>query len=75
MTRQINLLAYETYDDLISQLPRSVKKEEIDQLHRVVTIELSEAVVLTVYEDEILLDLGGTLFTIDQNEFDSITIR
>ena len=74
MTRQINSLAYETYDDLISQLPR-VKKEEIYQLYRVVTIELSEAVVLIVYEDEILLDLGGTLFTIDQNEFDSITIR
>ena len=75
MTRHINALAYETYDDLISQLPRSVKKEEIDQRHRVVTIELSEAVVLTVYEDEIMLDLGGMLFSIDQNEFDSITIR
>ena len=75
MTRQINALAYETYDDLISQLPRSVKKEEINQLHRVVTIELSEAVILTAYQDEVVIDLGGKLFTIDQNEFESITIR
>lgn len=75
MARQINTLAYDTYDDLISQLPRSVKKEEIDQLHRVVTIELSEAVILTAYQDEVVLDLGGKLFTIAQNEFASITIR
>lgn len=75
MTRHINALAYETYDNLLSQLSRAIKTEEINAINRTVRIELSEAVIMKVYQDEIILDLGGKFFTIKQNEFDSITIR
>ena len=75
MTRQINALAYETYDDLLSQLPRAIKTEEINQINRTVRIELSDAVILKVYQNELIIDLGGKFFSFKPYEFDSITIR
>lgn len=38
-------------------------------------ITLSENVILKTHWDQITLDLGGKLFTIEDNEFESVVIR
>lgn len=75
MTRQILALSADAYAEIRDLIPKAIKNEQIDQDHRIVDIDLSEAVILKAYDDGVHIDLGAKRVFLDPEDFDRITIN
>ena len=75
MTRQILGLKHDAYSYIRDRIPRAIKSETIYNDTRMADIELSDSVILKVYEDGIMLDLGMKKVDLEEDDFRTITIR
>lgn len=75
MTRQILGLKKADYDFLLYRIPRAIKRSTIYNETGRADIELSDDVIMKVYEDGIILDLGMKKTSIEEGSFNKITIR
>lgn len=75
MTRQILGLKHDAYSYIRDRIPRAIKSETIYNDTRMADIELSDSVILKVYEDGIILDLGMNKAEIESDDFRMITVR
>lgn len=75
MTRQILGLNKDAYSYIRDQLPRSIKSESIDTVRKIADIELSENVILKIYDNDLILDLGARRVTLEAQDFREIVIR
>lgn len=75
MTRQILGLKHDAYSYIRDRIPRAIKSETIYNDTRMADIELSDGVIMKVYEDGIILDLGMNKAEIESDDFRQITIR
>ena len=75
MTRQILGLKHDAYSYIRDRIPRAIKSETIYNDTRMADIELSDSVIMKVYEDGIILDLGMNKAEIEDDDFRLITIR
>ena len=75
MTRQILGLKHDAYSYIRDRIPRAIKSETIYNDTRMADIELSDSVIMKVYEDGIILDLGMKKADIDNSDFRIITVR
>ena len=74
MTRQILGLIKADYDFILYRIPRAIKKSTIYNDTERVDIELSDDVIMKIYEDGIILDLGMKKTSIEEGNFNKITI-
>ena len=75
MTRQILGLKHEAYSYICNKIPRAIKSETIYTSTGTADIKLSDSVIMKVYEDGIILDLGMNKAEIESDDFRLITIR
>lgn len=75
MTRQILGLKHDAYSFILDQIPRAIKSETIYNDTRMADIELSDGVIMKVYEDGLVLDLGMKKVDLEEDDFRTITIR
>lgn len=75
MTRQILGLKHDAYSYIRDRIPRAIKSETIYNDSRMADIELSDSVIMKVYEDGIILDLGMNKAEIEGDDFRLITVR
>lgn len=75
MTRQILGLNKDAYSYIRDQLPRSIKSESIDTVGQIADITLSENVILKIYDNDLILDLGAKRITLEAQDFREIVIR
>lgn len=75
MTRQILGLKHDAYSYILDRIPRAIKSETIYNESRTADIELSDSVILKIYEDGIILDLGMKKAELEAGDFRMITIR
>lgn len=75
MTRQILGLKHDAYSYIRDKIPRAIKSETIYNESRTADIELSDSVILKVYEDGIILDLGMNKVDLEEDFFKAITVR
>ena len=75
MTRQILGLNKDAYSYIRDQLPRSIKSESIDTVGQIVDITLSENVILKIYDNDLILDLGAKRVELEAQDFREIVIR
>ena len=75
MTRQILGLSKDSYSYIKDYIPRAIKSESIDSCRQIIDIELSESVILKVYDNDIILDLGARRVSLEGIEFKAINIR
>lgn len=75
MTRQILGLKHDAYNYIRDRIPRAIKSETIYNDSRMADIELSDNVIMKVYEDGIILDLGMNKAEIESDDFRLISIR
>lgn len=75
MTRQILGLKHDAYSYIRDRIPRAIKSETIYNDSRMADIELSDNVIMKVYEDGFILDLGMNKAEIESDDFRLITIR
>ena len=75
MTRQILGLSKDSYSYIRDYIPRAIKSESIDRCRQIVDIELSESVILKVYDNDIILDLGARRVSLEGIDFKAINIR
>lgn len=75
MTRQILGLNKDAYNYIRDQLPRSIKSESIDTVGQIADITLSENVILKIYDNDLILDLGARRITLEAQDFREIVIR
>ena len=75
MTRQILGLNKDAYSYIRDQLPRSIKSESIDTVGQIADITLSENVILKIYDNDLILDLGARRVTLEAQDFREIVIR
>ena len=75
MTRQILGLSKDSYSYIREYIPRAIKSESIDSYKQEIDIELSESVILKVYDDDIILDLGARRVSLEGIDFKAINIR
>ena len=75
MTRQILGLKHDAYSYISDKIPRAIKSETIYNDTRMADIELSDGVIMKVYEDGIILDLGMKKVDLAEDDFRTITIR
>lgn len=74
MTRQILGLKHDAYSYVRDRIPRAIKSETIYNDTRTADIELSDFVIMKVYEDGIILDLGMNKAEVEKRDFRLITI-
>lgn len=75
MTRQIIALQRDAYEYMRDYIPRAIKSESIDEEHQVIDVELSENVIVKVYDNEMNIDLGAKRMTLEAEDFYSFCIR
>lgn len=75
MTRQILGLNKDAYSYIRDRIPRSIKSESIDTVRKIADIELSENVILKIYDNDLILDLGARRVTLEAQDFREIVIR
>lgn len=75
MTRQILGLKQDAYSYIRDRIPRAIKSETIYNDTRMADIELSDGVIMKVYEDGLVLDLGMKKVDLEEDDFRTITIR
>ena len=75
MTRQILGLNKDAYSYIRDQLPRSIKSESIDTVGQIADITLSDNVILKIYDNDLILDLGARRVTLEAQDFREIVIR
>ena len=75
MTRQILGLKHDVYSYIRDRIPRAIKSETIYNDTRMADIELSDGVIMKIYEDGIILDLGMNKIDLEEDDFNTITIR
>ena len=75
MTRQVLGLKHDAYSYIRDQIPRAIKSETIYNERRTADIELSDGVIIKVYEDGIILDLGMKKAELEADDFNHIIIR
>lgn len=75
MTRQILGLKQDAYSYILDRIPRAIKSETIYNDTRMADIELSDSVIMKVYEDGLVLDLGMKKVDLEEDDFRTITIR
>ena len=75
MTRQILGLKHDAYGYICDKIPRAIKSETIYNDTRMADIELSDSVIMKVYEDGIILDLGMQKVDLEEDDFRTITVR
>lgn len=74
MTRLILGLSRDSYNYIKDQIPRAIKGESIDSYRQIADIELSENVILKVYDNDIILDLGARRVSLEGIDFKAIQI-
>jgi hypothetical protein len=74
MTRQILGLKHDAYSYIHDRIPRAIKSETIYNDTRTADIELSDFVIMKVYEDGVILDLGMNKAEVEKRDFRLITI-
>ena len=75
MTRQILGLKHDAYSYISDKIPRAIKSETIYNDTKMADIELSDSVILKIYEDGIIIELGMKNADLDDSDFRSITVR
>lgn len=75
MTRQILGLNKDAYSYIRDRIPRSIKSESIDTVRKIADIELSENVILKIYDNDLILDLGAKRVELEAQDFREIVIR
>ena len=76
MTRQILGLTKDDYYYLCDSLTsRAIKSESIDTVNEIVDIELSDNVIMKVYDTDLILDLGARRIGLSFECFREIMIR
>lgn len=75
MTRQILGLKHDAYSYIRDKIPRAIKSETIYNERRTADIELSDSVIIKVYEDGIILDLGMKKVELEVDDFNHIMVR
>lgn len=75
MTRQILGLTKDAYSYIRDQLPRAIKGESINTLRQLADIELSDNVIMKIYDNDLILDLGARRITLEAQDFGEIEIR
>lgn len=75
MKRQILGLNKDAYSYIRDQLPRAIKGESIDTVGMIADITLSENVILKIYDNDLILDLGARRITLEAQDFREIVIR
>ena len=75
MTRQILGLNKDAYSYIRDQLPRVIKSESIDTVRQIADIELSENAILKIYDNDLIIDLGARMVTLEAQDFGHIEIR
>lgn len=75
MTRQILGLKYDVYSYICDIIPRAIKSETIYNDTKTADIELSDSVILKIYEDGIIIDLCMKKVDIDNSDFRILTVR
>ena len=75
MTRQILGLKHDAYSYIRDKIPRAIKSETIYNEKRTADIELSDSVIIKVYEDGIIIDLGMKKVELEAEDFNHIMVR
>ena len=75
MTRRILGLNKDAYNYIRDQLSRAIKSESIDTVGQIADITLSENVILKIYDNDLILDLGARRITLEAQDFREIEIR
>lgn len=75
MTRQILGLKHDAYSYIRDRIPRAIKSETIYNEKRTADIELSDSVIIKVYEDGIIIDLGMKKVELEADDFNHIMVR
>lgn len=75
MTRQILGLNKDAYSYIRDRIPRAIRCESIDTVRKIADIELSENVILKIYDNDLILDLGARRITLEAQDFREIVIR
>ena len=75
MTRQILGLKHDAYSYISDRIPRAIKSETIYNETKNVDIELSENVILKIYDNDLILDLGARRVELEAQDFREILIR
>lgn len=75
MTRQILGLNKDAYNYIRDKIPRSIRSESIDTVRKIADIELSESVILKIYDNDLILDLGARRVELEAQDFREIVIR
>lgn len=74
----IKAINYDTVEEMKRTLGAKCFKSDRAAYHdcdELRDITLSDMVILKTHDDCITLDLAGSLFTIEENEFESVVIR
>lgn len=74
MTRIIKGLDINVWRSLEELLPRAATIDFTEPNTRTVDVLLSEAAILKVYSDEVIIDLGGEKVIFQDRDFKEITI-
>jgi hypothetical protein len=75
MTRQILGLNRDAYYLIHDRIPRAIKSESIDSVRKIADIELSENVIMKIYDTDLILDLGARRVELEAQDFREIVIR
>lgn len=75
MTRQILGLSKDAYYCIHDRIPRAIKSESIDTVRKIADIELSENVIMKIYDNDLILDLGARRVELEVQDFREIVIR
>lgn len=76
MTRQILGLQKDAYEYLVDALTqRVIKSESIDRVSQLVDLELSDNVIMKIYDTDLMLDLGARKAVLQAGDFREIAIR
>ncbi len=75
MTRRILGLKHDAYSYICDTIPRAIKSETIYNDTKTADIELSDSVILKIYEDGIIIDLGMKKVDVDNSDFRILTVR
>lgn len=74
MKRVIYSLSKDAYSCIKNDIPRAIKSESIYEKTEVIDVELSDNVIMKVYDEEIVLDLGAKKVVLESYEFKCISI-
>ena len=75
MTRQILGLNKDAYSYIRDKIPRAIRSESIDTVGQIIDIELSENVIMKIYDNDLILDLGARRVELEAQDFREIVIR